>query len=130
MIWVEKIAAIFGAVISLGTLLTVTLPRLRKGAGRILVRLSGKKSMVEELGEMRGMLEKLLLDREIQKEVDLCVLRDLITAIYYKRAEHKSLRRFELEDLCSLYELYIRRGGNSYVHTLYEQMTREWDVEK
>ncbi|MBQ4036852.1 MAG: hypothetical protein IJC84_01860 [Clostridia bacterium] len=130
MAWIERAAVILGAAISLGTLLCVTLPRLRALASELYGRLSGKKSLRQELGELRGMLSQMLADGELQREVDLCILRDLITAIYYKRVEKKTLRSFELKDLCALYELYAKRGGNSYVHALYEQMTHEWDVEK
>ena len=130
MLWIERIAVILGVLISLGTLLTVTLPRLRQALVRRLFPPSEQKALREEVKAVQEMLKTLLEDRGIQKEVDLCVLRDLITAIYYRRVEKRSLRPFELEDACALYELYCKRGGNSYVHTLFDQMTREWDVEK
>ena len=63
-----------------------------------------------------------------QKEVDLCVLRNLITGIYYQYAAQKKIPLYALRDVSALHDLYHRRGGNSYEGILFRRMTREWEV--
>ncbi len=128
------LSACLGLLISVGTLLTVTIPALRH---KLKEKLFQQEHSDEELRAVRTLLEKMERreeernkEAELQKEVDLCVLRDLITTLYYRRLGEKKLYRYELEDVSSLYELYQKRGGNSYVHGLYKQMSRDWDVMK
>ncbi|MBE6713399.1 MAG: hypothetical protein E7580_07780 [Ruminococcaceae bacterium] len=121
-----------GVLISLGTLVTVTVPALRNKLKKGLLR--GEETE-RELRAIRLLLEEHVAKDEelreelaLQKEVDLCVLRDLITGIYFRRAKEKRIHTYELEDASALHDLYRRRGGNSYVHTLYGQMTGEWEI--
>ena len=119
-------------IIGIGTVLTVTIPALRN---KIKEAVLGGDN--EKISKIEKMLEEHVLqdakreeEASLQKEVDLCVLRDLITAIYYRRVEEKKIRVYELEDVSALHDLYLRRGGNSYVHNLYRQMSREWEIVK
>ena len=56
-----------------------------------------------------------------------CLLRDSITKIYYRKKETETLEEYERKDLENLYDCYSRMGGNSYVHSLYDEMTR-WPI--
>ena len=130
-VW-EWILSCLGGVISCGTVLTVTLPSLRN---RWKERLFRWENMQKQVDRCCLLLEEAAREEEmrkeeiaLQKEVDLCVLRDLITSMYYRRAGEKKIRTYELEDVFALYDLYCKAGGNSYVHSLYQQMSEEWEV--
>jgi len=112
--------------------ITVTLPGLRKKIGESLIK--GDESRKEIL-QIRRLLENHVAEdkirkeeMELQKEVDRCVLRDLITGIYYEYEKEKKIPTYALEDVTALYELYLKRGGNSYVKSLVRQITEEWEV--
>ncbi len=125
-------ASLLGLLISLGTVLTVTIPNLRE---KIKSLLFGTDQTKEEMRAIRALLEEhvagdadLKKELMLQREVDLCVLRDLITGMYYKHLHEKKIHMYELEDVSALHDLYQKRGGNSYVHSLYRQMSKEWEV--
>lgn len=75
--------------------------------------------------------------KELMKSIDeklhsnnatmVCLLRHSITDIYQEYKEKKEIPAHVKQDLCSLYEDYHARGGNSYVHTIYEEMM-DWEV--
>lgn len=123
---------VLGLLISTGTLITVTVPALRNKLKQRLFRGQEEKN---EMVAIRRLLEEHIkqnaaLREEIalQKEVDLCVLRDLITGIYFRRAKDGKIHAYELEDASALHDLYQKRGGNSYVGALYRQMSEEWEL--
>lgn len=134
-LWIETFSAFLGIALSVGTLLTATLPSLRTKLGNWLGRISGTGSLRGEISEIRLLLKEHVgqdetkkKELELQKEVDRCVLRDLITNIYYKYLDEKKIPIYELEDAAALHELYRKRGGNSYVQHIYRQMTEDWEV--
>lgn len=127
-------ASVLGLFISVGTVITVTFPSLRE---KLKTKLFAPQKTEEEIRAIRSLLEEHVLgdadlkkEFELQREVDLCVLRDLITGMYYKRLGEKKIHVYELEDVSALHDLYQKRGGNSYVHNLYRQMAKEWEVIK
>ena len=61
------------------------------------------------------------------KETDRCLLRDRITAIYYKNRVESSLRQYEYENLERLYNQYKKLGGNSFVDKIWKEV-QEWEV--
>lgn len=132
MKFISVLGTVLGIFISLGTLTTVTVPALRN---KLKKRLFYGEELKKELCSLRALLEEhiareaeLREEMALQKEVDLCVLRDLITGIYFRRVKERKIHAYELEDVSALYDLYRKRGGNSYVHTVYRQMTKEWEL--
>ena len=133
MEWItEGASAFLGLLISLGTVLTVTLPGLRK---KLLSPFRQRKKLEERLEELFSLVESHVAEDEEKKEelklqraVDCCVLRDLITNTYYQYAKEKKIPIFAMEDVTALYELYEKRGGNSYVQSLVRQILEEWEV--
>lgn len=128
------LSSALSVLIGIGTVLTVTIPSLRH---KLKQSIFGGENEKKEVMRIRKILEehvsqdaKREAETALQREVDLCVLRDLITSIYYRRLEEKKLHIYELEDVSALHDLYIRRGGNSYVSGLYRQMSREWKIIK
>ncbi len=128
----EQVTFVLSLLISVGTVMTVSLPGIRKKLVEFLVKDDRTR---RELLQIRELLEAHVAEdgtkkaeMKLQKEVDKCVLRDLITNIYYKYVGEKKIPVYALEDANALFELYRKRGGNSYVHTLVRQMTEEWEV--
>lgn len=126
------LGSVLGILVSMGTVVTVTVPALRN---KIKKRLFLGDEFEKELSSVRCLLEQhitrdveLREELELQKAVDVCVLRDLITSIYFRRVKEKKIHSYELEDVSALYDLYRKRGGNSYVHAIYRQMTKEWEL--
>jgi len=133
---VEKLSTLLTFLISLGTVATVTLPKLRKKMTRWIAECTGTRACREEIGKLKELVEEVArqeknrtAEMKLQKEVDKCVLRDLITGIYYQYASEKKLPIYMLENVTALHDLYRKRGGNSYVQNLFEQMTEEWEIE-
>lgn len=130
--WIRDVSALIGCFVSLGTLICVSLPNLRK---RMVSALTRREEENEKLERIFDMLEALAAEekaseeeRKLQREVDLCVLRDLITTTYYQYAKEKRIPVFAMENVTELYSLYRKRGGNSYVKMLFRQMAEEWEV--
>ena len=132
---VQFIAQILGLVSAVGAIITVTLPALRRKTAAGLIRLAGLQETAADMAKIRQILEKHVAADELrqkemqqQKEVDICVLRNLITGIYYQYAPKKKIPLYALRDVSALHDLYHRRGGNSYEGILFRRMTREWEV--
>ena len=133
--FLEQLSLGIGLLGTLGSLITVTVPALRSRLTLCLRRLCGSEETKKELQRLQATLaDHAAVDQirqseaDLQTEVDCCILRDLITGIYYKYAEEKALPVYELEDVTALHEMYCKRGGNSYVNRLFRQMTEEWKV--
>ncbi|MBR7165263.1 MAG: hypothetical protein IKD18_03195 [Clostridia bacterium] len=130
--FLKTAAEILGLLISGGTVLCVTLPSLRSFVAE---RLTGSQKTHAQLLEIRRLMEEqgaasavLKREAELQRQVDVCVLRDLITTAYYQYAQEKRIPVYALENVTALYELYKKRGGNSYVESLVNQILDEWDI--
>lgn len=61
------------------------------------------------------------------EKTDLNTLRHDITLLYEKYRDKKEIPMKMRENICTLYEDYVARGGNSYVKTIYEEMM-SWKV--
>ena len=128
----EFLGKILSLFISFGTLVTVTVPALRN---KLKEGLFGRENLKSQVDLIHQILEEHVKgdaqrkeEIALQREVDLCVLRDLITGIYYRSLPEKKLHSYEWEDASALHDLYCKRGGNSYVHSLYAQMSQEWEI--
>lgn len=132
MLTIQTISLALSIVISAGTLICVTVPGLRTALKKALTRHENTR---EEICKVRSLLEKHVSEDlfkkeelQLQREVDRCVLRDLITSIYYRYSKEKKIPVYAMEDVTALYELYVKRGGNSYVQSLMRQILEEWDI--
>ena len=70
--------------------------------------------------EQKAESEKLRLSQQ-------CMIRSSITHMYYKYKEAQCLPVHEKENLVALKTSYDQLDGNSYVHSIYEEMM-EWDT--
>lgn len=86
-----------------------------------------KNTHKEEFDEIKAEINKIHDFNNKTKETDLCVLRHEITFIYEKYSDKKEIPSKMKENLCLLYENYTRRGGNTYVESIFKEMMN-WKV--
>ena len=74
-------------------------------------------------------LRERVLDTKAVREGQRCLLRNEITAIYYRHngEETPTLREYERLNLDDLYAGYKALDGNSYIEDIYHAM-RDWRV--
>lgn len=77
--------------------------------------------------EIKKLLEEINDKVAINKDGTLASLRHSITDIYETYKGEQSLPLHIKKDLCSLYENYIKLGGNSYIVELFEVM-HNWKI--
>lgn len=132
----ETIGSIVGVLITLITFLTLITKRPIQ-AFRKLIReesrvanndlkkeLEETNSKIDENNERIKEIEGRIKDND---ETDLAILRNTITHIYYKYKDAKEIPFFEKENVMKLYERYEAKGGNSFIHTIVQDIT-EWKV--
>lgn len=77
--------------------------------------------------EVRKLLEEINDKVAVNKDGTLASLRHSITDIYETYQNDEALPLHIKKDLCSLYENYIKLGGNSYIVELFEIM-HSWKI--
>lgn len=112
---IKLIGASCGALIAIVGFLGVILKKPKKWIADII-----KEATKEEFDKIHTFINKT-------EKTDLTTLRHEITLIYEKYRDKKEIPMRMRENLCSLYEDYVQRGGNSYVKTIYEEML-DWKV--
>jgi hypothetical protein len=112
---IKLIGASCGALITIMGFLGVILKKPRKWITDIM-----KEATKDEFDKIHVFINKT-------EKTDLTTLRHEITLIYEKYRDKKEIPMRMRENLCSLYEDYVQRGGNSYVKTIYEEML-DWKV--
>lgn len=86
-------------------------------------------STLKEVSEKIGQLQDSLEDRfEQNDETQKCILRHSILDIYETHKKDKKLPPYVREDLHYLYERYSKLHGNSFVQSIYEEMS-DWKDE-
>ena len=60
-------------------------------------------------------------------ESQLSILLHEITEIYYKYLENKEIPAHTKESILTMYNQYEKLGGNSYVHTIVEEI-KSWET--
>ena len=72
-------------------------------------------------------------ERSLQNEMDerqnetlLIALRNNIQAVYATGCERKCIKLAVYSGVCEEFDRYVALGGNSYVHTLMDEM-KSWD---
>lgn len=68
-------------------------------------------------------------EAENQRETDRCLLRDRITAVYFKHYHDCEMRQYEYENVERLYRQYKKLGGNSFVDKIWNEM-QEWIIDR
>lgn len=69
--------------------------------------------------------EKLdVLNKKIN-EVDINRCKDFLVSFFSKVEKGEEIDEVELEHFYCVYEVYINKGGNSYIHSKYEKLKKE-----
>lgn len=131
----KNIAVVLGLIISVGTIVCITIPNFRRSIIQWAAHKEKTNEMEKTLAEIKSLLEERRavegdLKAEIEKIKDSqrSILRDRITAIYYKHLDDKTLRAYEMENLTHLNDSYCDLDGNSFIGQIYPIMTTEWKV--
>ena len=112
---IKLIGATCGALITITGFLGIILKKPRKWIMDVV-----KEATKDEFDKIHTFIEKT-------EKTDLTTLRHEITLIYEKCRGKKEIPMRMRENLCSLYQDYAQRGGNSYIKTIYEEML-DWKV--
>lgn len=64
------------------------------------------------------------LDKKID-EVDINRCKDFLVSFFSKVEKGEEIDEVELEHFYCVYEIYINKGGNSYIHSKYEKLKKE-----
>ena len=74
-------------------------------------------------------IEKSDLNQRLDSHLEsqLSILRHEITSIYYQHLEEKKIPTHTKESVLMMYNQYEKLGGNSYVHTIVEEI-KSWET--
>lgn len=117
---ITTIGAVCGAIVTVVGFFTLIMKKPKKWIQDI-----AKQQYENEIKEVKELLKGIDEQLQDQKKATICSLRHSITGIYEKYKDEQKLPSNVREDLCSLYERYSELGGNSYIHSIFEEMI-EW----
>ncbi len=119
----QNFGSIIGVIITIVTFLGLISKRPKK-ALRNLIREEAKAANQELEDNVKNVKEKL----ESNEQTTIAMIRHEITETYYKYRDNKKLPSNVKEDVLSLYERYEKLGGNSFVHSLIDEV-KTWEIE-
>ena len=144
-----QISGVCGSIITIITLATLLFRPARKCVIGIIKgkketeqeemetkeRLNRIKELMQTLADNQESLSKVLSVQNSEQKAESeklrlsqqCMIRSSITHMYYKYKEAQCLPVHEKENLVALKTSYDQLDGNSYVHSIYEEMM-EWDT--
>jgi hypothetical protein len=80
------------------------------------------KDMKLALTELENKQNHNNTDIFILKEQALCNTRDALTRIWEKSRDRGNISEFQLQNFLDLYDVYIKLGGNSYIHQIHHDI--------
>lgn len=119
----QNLGSVVGILITFATFWGL-ISKKPKAALRNLIREEAKAANQELEDNVKSVSEKL----ESNERTTVAMIRHEITETYYKYKDNKKLPSNVKEDILSLYERYERLGGNSFVHSLIDEM-KTWEIE-
>lgn len=119
----QNFGSIIGVIITIITFLGIISKKPKK-ALRNLIREEAKAANQELEDDVKNVKEKL----ESNEQTTIAMIRHEITETYYKYRDNKKLPSNVKEDVLSLYERYEKLGGNSFVHSLIDEV-KTWEIE-
>lgn len=119
----QNFGSIIGVIITIITFLGIISKKPKK-ALRNLIREEAKAANQELEDDIKNVKEKL----ESNEQTTIAMIRHEITETYYKYRDNKKLPSNVKEDVLSLYERYEKLGGNSFVHSLIDEV-KTWEIE-
>lgn len=132
--WILGLSSLIGAITAILAAVLGLSKKARAWAKKIVRKDTNADEIKAELdnihNELRSIqtaVDAITQENSRQRDVDLAVLRNTITTIYYSHLTDKKLAAYEKEALMKMYEAYTGWGGNSYVVTIVQEM-KNWDV--
>lgn len=123
----QNIGSAVGILITLGTFITIVTKK-PKDLFRKLIRDECTAATVDMDERLTNGQTEIIKHLEESDKTDIVSLRHEITDIYYRYKDTKILPSYIKQSLLDMYERYQTLGGNSYVHTIVEEM-KMWDVD-
>lgn len=62
-----------------------------------------------------------------RRETDKCLLRNSISAVYYKYSRDGEIKQYDYENVAFMYKQYKSLGGNSFVDKIWSEM-QDWKI--
>lgn len=124
---ITTIGSICSALIVIGTIIGIVF-KLPMKWFRKSYEEHTEKIVNTKVEEVKTILTDMQEEAKVNAEATLATLRHDITYAYEKYKKTKKLPGNTKNDVCSLYEIYVKMGGNSYVHEIFEEMMK-WDTE-
>lgn len=119
----QNIGSIVGILITLATFFTLVFKKPKAWLSKIIREESKAANQGLENGVKQ--IEKKLEENE---QTTIAMIRHEITETYYKYKDQKKMPSHVKEDVLGLYERYDKLGGNSFVHSLIDEL-KTWEIE-
>ena len=74
-----------------------------------------------------GVIWKFLGTLRLIQDGVMCQLRASMLSIYYRNADAKEIRQYEMENFLKMYRAYKAMGGNSFIEEIYQEVT-SWKI--
>lgn len=130
----NTVGDIASTIISVGAVITLLSTPIRKRLKEWIVDTSKSDDLKNALKDVKTNVDAILKELEHikeelnkQKNANQCSLRTDITELYYDNIQNKSLKQYEKQMLIKAYEAYKDEDGNTYVDSIYKEMS-DWQV--
>lgn len=123
----QGIGSAIGILLTIGTFITLITKKPKEFLKKALREecTAATRDMDNRLSNGQSEIIRRLNESD---KTDIVSLRYDITWIYYQYKDTKVLPAYIKQSLLDMYERYQTLGGNSYVHTIVEEM-KMWDVD-
>ena len=88
-----------------------------------------QNALNKELTSLSEPFTKINKQLDKQQASNIALLRHHITEIYYKGLEKKALPAYDKESVIMMAETYYSLGGNSYIHSIVDEI-KTWETTK
>ena len=127
-----EVGKVFSSIVTIITLTSIIVKPIRKKIVKWIRDTSHTATAdknAQQLVELNNKMTTILNEFEKSKQNDLCMIRHMITQIYYNNIGSTKIRAREREDMESLYDRYEKLGGNSYVKQIVKEMREKETIE-
>ena len=119
----QSFGSIIGVLITFATFLAMITKKPKSWFENTI-----KEKSKEANSELENDVKEIKKNMEESKENMTAILRHDITEIYFRYKATQKLPSNVKNDVLSLYERYEKMGGNSFVHSLIDEM-KNWEIE-
>lgn len=84
-------------------------------------------ALIGEIVALVGFVTPVIVSMRKISDGTKCQLRSEMLRTYYHNREQGTIRQYELENFCKLYEAYKALKGNSFIDKIYKEVL-SWEV--